>query len=334
MPIIKRYISEVQGGVVPRTWWTADEAGHNQEAKRDHLNKLLSDIEPFTTPKPERLLQRILQISTNPGDLVLDSFLGSGTTAAAAQKMGRRWIGIELGEHCYTHCVPRLQKVIKGEDLGGITFTAKNKAKVTLCKNCQNALCEDCQEKVGKNAQPEQVWFGGGGFRFYELGPSLIREDAWGNPVINQDFNPEMLAEALCKLESFTYAPSPETFWIHGQSSETDFIYVTTQFLTQDMLTHIAAELGEKRSLLICCAAHNANASTFPNITVKKIPKAVLEKCEWGKDDYSLAVENLPQAAPTQTAPVQTTPAPAKASKKSASTGQASLLDLTRGEQS
>ena len=120
LPIIKRYLSEVRDGVAPRTWWPAEEAGTNQSAKRDHLTKLLPDIEVFATPKPEQLLHRILHISSNPGDLVLDSFLGSATTAAVAHKMGRRWIGIEMGEHAVTHCVPRLQKVLEGEQ-GGIS---------------------------------------------------------------------------------------------------------------------------------------------------------------------------------------------------------------------
>jgi adenine-specific DNA-methyltransferase len=120
LPIIKSYLSEVQDGFVPKTLWLAAEVGSNQSAKRDHLRKLLADIEPFSTPKPEGLLQRILHIATNPGDLVLDSFLGSGTTAAVAHKMGRRWIGIEMGEHAATHCLPRLEKVIAGEQ-GGIS---------------------------------------------------------------------------------------------------------------------------------------------------------------------------------------------------------------------
>jgi len=116
-------------------------------------------------------MQRILHIATNPGDLVLDSFLGSGTTAAVAHKMGRRWIGVELGDHCYTHCKVRLDKVIDGEDAGGIT------------------------KAVG--------WKGGGGYRFYELAPTLITKDQWGQEVINRDYNPAMLAEAVCKLEGY-----------------------------------------------------------------------------------------------------------------------------------
>ncbi len=151
MPVIKRYLTEVQQGVVPRTWWSAAEAGTNQSAKRDHLRKLLPDIEPFATPKPEQLLSLILQISTNKGDLVLDSFLGSGTTAAVAHKMGRRWIGIEMGDHARTHCQPRLVKVIDGEQ-GGIS------------------------ESVG--------WQGGGGFRFYQLGPKVFDDQGRINPEI------------------------------------------------------------------------------------------------------------------------------------------------------
>lgn len=299
MPIIKRYLSEVQSGVVPRSWWPADEVGHNQEAKRDHLNKLLSGIEPFDTPKPERLIQRILQIATNPGDLVLDSFLGSGTTAAVAHKMGRRWIGIELGDHCYTHCLPRLKKVIDGEDEGGITYTQKKEPAVKLCKGCRESLCEKCAEKIGDSAKAEKIWFGGGGFRFYELAPSLIKTDNWGNPVINPRYNPEMLAEALCKLEGFTYAPDPDVFWQQGYSTERDFIYVTTQTLDTSMLEYLNDCVGEERSLLICCGACVAGKAFLDGLerlTVKKIPQAVLNKCEWDHDDYSLNISTLPQA--------------------------------------
>jgi adenine-specific DNA-methyltransferase len=142
-------------------------------------------------------------------------------------------------------------------------------------------------------------WKGGGGFRYYRLGPSLIVEDQWGNPVINPEFNAAMLAEAMCKLEGFTFAPNPELYWQHGRSSETDFIYVTTQMLTGEMLTQLSDEVGPHRSLLICCSAFRGDASAFENLTVKKIPKAVLNKCEWGHDDYSLEIRNLPAATTT-----------------------------------
>ena len=264
LPIIKRYFTEVRDGVAPRTWWSADEVGTNQGAKRDHLNKLLPDIEPFETPKPEGLLQRIVQISTNPGDLVLDSFGGSGTTGAVAHKMGRRWIMVELGEHCHTHIIPRLKKVIDGADAGGVT------------------------EAVG--------WKGGGGFRYYRLAPSLLEKDKWGNWVISQNFNGAMLAEALCKIEGFTYAPSDAVYWQHGRSTERDFLYVTTANLNHDQLQQLSDEVGPDRSLLVVCPAFRGRKEGYGNLTVKKIPKAVLTRCEWGHDDYSLKVENLPKA--------------------------------------
>jgi adenine-specific DNA-methyltransferase len=289
MPIIKRFLSEVQEGIVPRTWWPADEAGHNQEAKRDHLNKLLKGVSTFETPKPERLLQTILLIATNPGDLVLDSFGGSGTTGAVAHKMGRRWIMVELEQTCHTHIIPRLKMVVDGEDLGGIT------------------------EPVG--------WKGGGGFRYFKLAPSLLEKDKWGQWVISKEFNAAMLAEAACKLEGFTYAPSDTLYWQHGHSTERDFIYVTTQHLGADQLEQLSDEVGPDRTLLVLCAAFRVSKSgteRYSNLTVKKIPKQVLSRCEWGHDDYSLTVENLPKAP---------TPPP-----KTDKLGQHSLFDTVVGQ--
>ncbi|MBB2678470.1 UNVERIFIED_ORG: adenine-specific DNA-methyltransferase [Rhizobium esperanzae] len=298
MPIIKRYLSDVQGGVVPRTWWPADEAGHNQEAKRDHLNKLLRGIEPFPTPKPERLLHRILTIATNPGDLILDSFAGSGTTGAVAHKMGRRWIMVELGEHCHTHIIPRLKKVIDGEDDGGVT------------------------EATG--------WHGGGGFRYFKLAPSLLEKDKWGREVISKAYNAEMLAEALCKIEGFTYAPSDSVYWQHGISTERDFVYVTTQTLSPEQLDALGEEVGEGRTLLVLCAAFRGNTSAWPNLTVKKIPNHIRERCEWGHNDYSLHVENLPKAPPAREA----LPTPKVADKSlSRSTSQPGLFDFAGDDQ-
>lgn len=214
--------------------------------------------------KPEALIKRCLELVTASGDLVLDSFAGSGTTGAVAHKMGRRWIMVELGEHCHTHIVPRMRRVIDGTDASGVTSS------------------------VG--------WKGGGGFQYFRLAPSLLEKDGWGNWVISDDYNAAMLSEAVCKLMGFTYAPSDTHYWMHGHSTETDFIYVTTQSLTHDQLRAIADEVGEKRTLLICCKAFRANTDAFENLTVKKIPHAVLRKCEWGRDDYSLNVANLPMA--------------------------------------
>lgn len=266
-PSLKRFLTEVQEGIVARTIWLRDEVGDNEEAKKEA--KALNDKDIFGTPKPERLIQRILQISTHPGDWVLDSFAGSGTTGAVAHKMGRRWIMVELGEHCHTHIIPRLQKVIDGTDSGGVT------------------------EATG--------WKGGGGFRYYRLAPSLLEKDRWGQWVISKQFNAAMLAEAACKLEGFTYAPSDTVYWQHGHSTERDFIYVTTQHLTADQLAQLSDEVGPERTLLVLCAAFRAprgGNERHPNLTVKKIPKQVLSRCEWGHDDYSLKVENLPKAPP------------------------------------
>ncbi|OGT90417.1 MAG: DNA methylase N-4 [Gammaproteobacteria bacterium RIFOXYA12_FULL_61_12] len=231
-----------------------------------HHKTLFGEEDVFETPKPEDMLQRVLDMSTNPGDLVLDSFAGSGTTGAVAHKMGRRWIMVELGEHCHTHIVPRLKKVIDGQDPGGIT------------------------KAVG--------WQGGGGFRYYRLAPSLLKKDKWGHWVINPEYNGEMLSEAMCKLMGFTYAPSQTTFWQHGQSTETDFIYVTTGSLSHDQLRVISKEVGNERSLLICCKAFMGNIAAFPNLTLKKIPKTVLHKCEWDQDDYSFTVDVLAEPEP------------------------------------
>lgn len=263
-PQLKRYLNEVQQGVVPISWWPHDEVGHNDESRKEQ--KSLFPNSAFSTPKPERLLKRILEIATNPGDLVLDSFAGSGTTGAVAHKMGRRWIMIELGEHCHTHIIPRLKKVIDGEDKGGITQTVN--------------------------------WKGGGGFRYYRLAPSLLEKDKWGNWVINKEYNPAMLAEALCKIEGFTYSPSDTFYWQHGYSTERDFIYVTTQNLSHEQLSQLADEVGQERTLLVLCSAFRAKVDIFPNLTIKKIPQQILSRCEWGHDDYSLKTENLPKAPP------------------------------------
>lgn len=214
--------------------------------------------------KPERLLRRCIELTTNPGDLVLDSFAGSGTTGAVAHKMGRRWIMVEIGDHAGTHIVPRLKKLIDGEDQGGIS------------------------KAVG--------WKGGGGFRYYELAPSLLKKDKWGREVISKDYDAAMLAQALCKLEGFTYAPSDTDYWRHGHSSENDFIYVTTQTLSPQQLATLSDEVGDGRSLLVLCSAFFGNTDAFPNLTVRKIPNHIRTRCEWGHDDYSLSVANLPQA--------------------------------------
>ncbi len=228
----------------------------------EKVSKMLG-VEEIKGQKSEALIKRIFSISTNPGDLVLDSFLGSGTTAAVAHKMGRKYIGIELGEHCHTHCIPRLQKVIDGTDQGGISKAVN--------------------------------WHGGGGFKYYYLAPSLLNKDKYGQYVISKEYNADMLAAAVAKNEGFKYAPSQEQFWKQGQSSEADFIYTTTNHVGAELLSAIAQDMKPGESLLICCKSFDSGLSSrFANITVKKIPAALLGRCEFGKDNYNLNIINPP----------------------------------------
>jgi len=264
----KKFWNESEQGMIPWTWWPYDETGDNREANKEaKAIAEIANIETiFSTPKPEKLLKRILHIATNKGDIVLDSFAGSGTTGAVAQKMGRRWIMVELGEQCHSYIIPRLKVVIDGKDSGGVSQSVD--------------------------------WKGGGGFRYYKLAPSLLAKDKWDNWVINKDYDANMLAAAVCKHEGFTYSPSETEWWAHGYSTETDFIYVTTQTLTEEQLVALSEDVGNERTLLVCCSAFKASSTMLnnklTNLTLKKMPHALLSKCEWGKDDYSLNISNLP----------------------------------------
>lgn len=214
--------------------------------------------------KPEKLVSQIISMTTSEGDLVLDSFLGSGTTAATAHKMNRRWIGVELGNHAYSHCFPRLKKVIQGKDAGGIT-------------NDEN-------------------WKGGGGFKFYELAPSLLNHDKYGNLVINKEYNADMLAAAMAKQEGYTYSPDRDVYWKQGYGSEKDYIFTTTQFLTAEALQQLHEQMAEDESLLICCTSFQPECrNRYSNITIKKIPQMLLGRCEFDKDDYSLNIVSVPE---------------------------------------
>lgn len=238
------------------------DVGTNKNAG-DEIKELFGSSKSFDYPKPEGLICKILELTTNPGDLVLDSFLGSGTTAAVAHKMGRKYIGIELGEHAITHCYPRLKQVVDGEQ-GGISKAVN--------------------------------WQGGGGFKFYTLAPSLLKKDKFGQWIMSDEYNADMLAAAMAKQEGFKYNPSETQFWKQGNSSEQDFIFTTTQFLTVQQLEAIAEDMQAGESLLICCKAFQTECKNkFPNITIKKIPQLLLDRCEFGKDDYSLNIVNIPQ---------------------------------------
>jgi adenine-specific DNA-methyltransferase len=200
---------------------------------------------------------------------------------------------VELGEHATTHIIPRMKSVVDGTDVSGVTKATN--------------------------------WKGGGGFRYFRLAPSLLEKDAWSNWVISKEYDAAKVAQAVCKLMGFVYQPDETHYWMHGRSSETDFIYVTTQSLTHEQLAAISEEVGDERTLLVCCKAFRADADAFSNLTIKKIPQAVLRKCEWGKDDYSLNIANLPEA-PRE--PDQSGEAVPKAVQKRGNDGATSQNDL------
>lgn len=197
--------------------------------------------------KPEKLIERILLMATNEGDIVLDSFLGSGTTVAVAHKMRRKYIGIELGDHCYSHCKKRLDRVINGEDRGGVTT--------------------------------KYDWKGGGGYKFYELAePLLVKNPTLPIYQLNPSYTWSMVCEAICKIEGFTYAPSGE---FQGHSSENRFIHITEEYVNAKYVMAVMKTLGEKQSLLIYCKKHQADMILPENVEVKKIPKDLLDKCNF-----------------------------------------------------
>jgi adenine-specific DNA-methyltransferase len=261
VPRRKTYLNESEGQTA-WTWWPNNEVGHNQEAKKEIISLFNAD-NVFETPKPERLLNRIIRLATQPGEWVLDSFAGSGTTGAVAHKMGRRWIMVELGEHCHTHIIPRMQKVIDGTDQGGVSKAVN--------------------------------WKGGGGFRYFRLAPSLLEKDRRDNWVISKEYNAAMLASAMAKHEGFVYNPDETFYWKQGKSTEKDYIFTTTNFITIEYLDGIHEEMQPDESLLICCKSfQKACEDRYTSITVRKIPNMLLGRCEFGKDDYSLNIANLP----------------------------------------
>lgn len=213
--------------------------------------------------KPEHLIKRVMELSSNEGDLILDSFLGSGTTVAVAHKMGRRYIGIEMGEQAFTHCKSRLDSVINGEDKSGITKAVN--------------------------------WTGGGGYRFYELAPTLINTDEFGEYVINPEYSAEMLAGAVALHEGFTYEPDGEKFWKQSHGSENSYLFVTTRHLSETFLSTISGSMDDNEHLVIACCSYDKGVEKMnPHITVKKIPQMLLDKCEFDKSDYNLNIINPP----------------------------------------
>lgn len=261
VPRLKRFLSDVKQGVTPLTIWKYTEVGHTQDATKE--SKAINSESVFGTPKPERLIERVLTLGSNEDDLVLDSFLGSGTTAAVAHKMGRKYIGIEMGDHAYTHCKLRLDKVIDGSDQGGISKSVD--------------------------------WQGGGAYKFYELAPSLINKDDFDEFVINKEYDADMLASAVALHEGFTYDPDSEIFWKQSKGNESSYLFVTTRHLNQSYLDSIKSTMEDGEYLIIACKSfENGLDRIYPNITIKKIPQMLLSRCEFDKDNYNLNIVNPP----------------------------------------
>ncbi len=261
-PRKKRFLSEVMNGRKGDTWWISDEVGHNQESKREII-KIFGKESIFATPKPERLIERILTLASNENDLVLDSFLGSGTTCAVAHKMGRKYIGVELGNHAYTHCKKRLDMVVSGQDKGGIT------------------------KSTG--------WKSGGGYRFYELAPTLINKDEFGEYIINPEYSADMLAAAMALHEGFTYEPDSAAFWKQSHGNEKSYLFVTTRHINAAFMDSIVSGMEDDEYLVIACCSYDKDVEKMnSHIRIKKIPQMLLSRCEFDKADYNLNIIHPP----------------------------------------
>ncbi|MGI6502118.1 MAG: site-specific DNA-methyltransferase [Anaerostipes sp.] len=211
--------------------------------------------------KPEKLVSQIIEMTTQPGDIVLDSFLGSGTTMVTAHKLGRKWIGIEMGDHAYSLCKPRIDAVIEGTDNGGITS--------------------------------ESNWSGGGDYGFYELAPSLLNKDSFDEYIINPEYNPEMLAASVALHEGFTYNPDSELFWKQSIANEHSYLFVTTRHINSSYLDSIKDTMGDDDYLIIACTSFETGLDkAYKNIVIKKLPQMLLDKCEFAVENYNFNIVN------------------------------------------
>ncbi len=201
--------------------------------------------------KPEILIKHLLSHFSLPGDIVMDSFLGSGTTAAVAHKMNRRYIGIEMGEQAYTLCHARLDRVIEGD-------------------------------KTGISSLVE--WKGGGGYRFFELAPTLIKKDSFDEDIINPEYDADMLASAVALHEGFIYEPDFEIFWKQAKGNEKSYLFTTTRHLDSAFLDSIKDGMKDDEFLIIACKSYQAGLDgAYSNIVIKKIPQMLLNNCEYDK---------------------------------------------------
>lgn len=220
------------------------------------------DVDLKSSKKPERLIRDILKSFNKDGGLVLDSFLGSGTTASVAHKLGLNWIGIEMGNHAYTHAKKRIDYVIEGDKTG--------------ISNLVN-------------------WTGGGGYRFYELAPTLIKKDLLEIEVINDSYNAEMLASAVALHEGYKYSPDETIFWKQAVGTESSYLYTTTNHIDSKYIESIVSTMNDEEHLLIACTSFDEGLDRkHKNISIKKIPQMILSKCEYKEEGYPLNIINPP----------------------------------------
>lgn len=302
LPVIKRYLSDVQDGLVPRTLWTADEAGHNQEAKRDHLNKMFPEHpEGFATPKPERLLERIIHIATQPGEIVLDCFGGSGTTAAVAHKLGRRWITIEAVPTTVSDfTAPRLRKVVEGSDHGGIstakgrttdldlpgdlTATDLDRARKVLEQlrdggtlPVDDASLEQLIGSMKTRPSKELVWHGGGGFRVLKVGNACLEK--MGEHVFLKPDIPDLGPFVAAQLG---YALCPDRRGLAGIKGRDALVVVDG--LADENLARIATSfLNDGETVTVAGLAVHPEASRVlselrPGSRVVKVPSGLYKQ--------------------------------------------------------
>lgn len=225
--------------------------------------KKIFGYKAFPYPKPEELIKDFILLSTKVNDYVLDSFLGSGTTAAVAHKLKRKWIGIELTDNAYKLCKVRLDKVISNKDKGGISSSVN--------------------------------WNGGGSYKFYELAPSLIEVDEFDQAIINSEYNADMLAAAIALHEGYKYEPDQVTFWKQAKNGDSSYLFTTTKHLDRTYLDAIHSQMNDDEFLVISCKSFESNIQhLYKNISIKKIPQSLLKNCEFGVDNYNLNIINPP----------------------------------------
>jgi adenine-specific DNA-methyltransferase len=328
MPVIKSYLTEVADGVVPRTWWPAQEVGSNQEAKRDHLRRMFPDLEPFATPKPERLMERIIHIATDPGDIVVDCFGGSGTTAAVAHKMGRRWVTVEWEAATVADfLVPRLTKVVNDEDPGGITSveteaparddlpegfeTDDAKAGVRALKvlvDEEHELAEGVDpaalqaamkvlRAAGKTTKTTETrWEGGGGFRVLDVAPSVYEVDE-GTVLLADALSAGALAESVAAQLGFTYEPNGVFIGTKGRMR----LAVIDGLVGEDVVRFLAERLEEKERVTVVATAVEPGAEDVlrklrPGSRVRKVPRDLARLSSRRSEVVQLVLDGVGEA--------------------------------------